>query len=355
MTRAGGRIRVPLACGAFATKEETRHLSSDQSSARPGFNYDVAISFLAGDEGTAIELESELEAAIPAERIFYYADRQGSLVGKEAIEAFRTTFMVDTRNVVVLYRKGWGESGFTRVEEDAIRDRYLRSDGRFLQIVSLAPSESPAPAWYPETRVYLDLPRFGVEKVAGAIIQTVAERGAEVREETYLELAVRLAREQATEQTLRDLLMRQGVQMAGANVRQLFGELRAGAAAVTETGLGLMEFEEMTDRCVVRLANAAFLIVFPMPQVNVTDHGVHIKISRYDGPLSFRQPVYSTIPREREALTMFFQVGEGEVWHWTQLGSGRRLATTVLADWILKNLLRLARGDGLPFRDWRVL
>ncbi len=85
-----------------------------------GFKYDVAFSFLAQDEGLATELCDLLQDRM---RIFLYSKRQEDLAGTDGEETFNAVFGAQARLVVVLYRKGWGESPWTRIEETAIRNR----------------------------------------------------------------------------------------------------------------------------------------------------------------------------------------------------------------------------------------
>lgn len=86
------------------------------------FKYDVAFSFLVRDEQLARGLNDRLQTRV---RTFIYSDaeRQVQLAGRDGEEAFAKVFGEESRIVVVLYRDGWGESGFTAAEATAIRNR----------------------------------------------------------------------------------------------------------------------------------------------------------------------------------------------------------------------------------------
>src|SRR3989338_10822806 len=87
------------------------------------YKYDVAISFLSESEQIARELHQRLS---PNFRVFAYFNRQEALAGTDGLESFRLAFYEQSRLVVVLYKSGWGETPWTRVEEAAIKDRCLK-------------------------------------------------------------------------------------------------------------------------------------------------------------------------------------------------------------------------------------
>ena len=84
--------------------------------------YDVAISFLHKDETLASAINARLSEQF---NVFVYSKRQEELVGTNGLESFREAFLAESRLVVVLYREGWAKTPFTRVEEQAIKDRFL--------------------------------------------------------------------------------------------------------------------------------------------------------------------------------------------------------------------------------------
>ena len=87
------------------------------------YEYDVAISFLGRDHGTAVALR---ELLAPSLRVFEFSSRQEEIAGTDGLATVRQVFGAAARLVVVLHRGGWGESPWTRVEQIAIQDRFLR-------------------------------------------------------------------------------------------------------------------------------------------------------------------------------------------------------------------------------------
>src|SRR4051794_39241639 len=96
--------------------------------------YDIAISFLHRDESLALQLFNRLAETF---HVFVYSKRQESLAGTDGLETFRRTFRSDSRLVVVLYRDGWGKTPWTRVEEQAIQDRFLKEGWNWLLFATL--------------------------------------------------------------------------------------------------------------------------------------------------------------------------------------------------------------------------
>jgi hypothetical protein len=149
--------------------------------------YDVAISFLSGDEPLALKLQEQLSESLS---VFFYSKKQEQLAGTDGLESFRKAFFSESRLVVVLYRDGWGKTPWTAVEELAIKDRVFSGGWKHLLFVMLD-KQSTYPAWLPETHVRLDYSRFANELV-GAIRLRALDVGSELKRETALVKAQRM-------------------------------------------------------------------------------------------------------------------------------------------------------------------
>jgi hypothetical protein len=86
------------------------------------YKYDLAISFLADDEGLALEIADRISERLAAD-VFVYSNRQDELVGRDGLETFSGVFGTQSRVAAVLHREGWGHTLWTRVEETAIKNR----------------------------------------------------------------------------------------------------------------------------------------------------------------------------------------------------------------------------------------
>ena len=128
----------------------------------PERDVDVAISFLNKDLDLAIELRDLLSDSLD---VFVYTHRQEELAGTDGLESFRAPFRYRARLVVILYREGWGQTFWTRVEEEAITDRFLKEGREFLFVVMV--DDSAPPPWLPDKLVRYNLKDFGVAQAAG--------------------------------------------------------------------------------------------------------------------------------------------------------------------------------------------
>ncbi len=141
------------------------------------YKYDIAISLCQQDIEYAKALVAELN---PGLNVFFYEDRQQELITKSGPEVFASIFKKDSRVVVILARKEWGESFYTDIERNAIIDRTsVKNEGyNFLFVIPIVPNE--VPVWYPPTRIYADPRRFTLENMARFIEFKVTELGGEV-------------------------------------------------------------------------------------------------------------------------------------------------------------------------------
>lgn len=72
---------------------------------------------------------------------------------------FNSVFGRETRSVVILYRKGWGESSWTRIEETAIRNRAHDEGYDFALFIPLDGNPT-VPQWVPKNRLWIGLDRW---------------------------------------------------------------------------------------------------------------------------------------------------------------------------------------------------
>jgi hypothetical protein len=98
------------------------------------FKYDVAFSFLKEDEALATELNDLIQDRLLT---FLYSRRQEDVAGTDGEKIFNSVSGAEARIVVVLYRDGWGQTPWTRIEETAIRNRAYDEGYDFLVVVPL--------------------------------------------------------------------------------------------------------------------------------------------------------------------------------------------------------------------------
>jgi hypothetical protein len=154
------------------------------------YKYDVAFSFLAQDEELAIQLNDLLQDSV---QTFLYSKKQGEIAGTDGEKSFNRVFGEQSRLVVVLYRGGWGETPWTRIEETSIRNRAYEQGYDFVIFIPL--DDPPTiPKWLPKTQLWIGLKRWGVTGAASVIEDRIQKLGGEPHQETVEARAARLER-----------------------------------------------------------------------------------------------------------------------------------------------------------------
>jgi hypothetical protein len=210
----------------------------------PQFKYDVALSFLdARDEALATRLADALRERF---EVFVYTERQRELVGRDGVEAFAGVFGKEARVIVVLYREEWGTTKWTRVEQDAIRNRAFELGWDFTVFVPM--DEAPKmPPWLPRTRLYHGMKRFGLDGACAVIEQRIAEAGGEPREATVADVAANKVRERERERKRAEFRRKPAVDWALAQVQDVPEAVQRLVGTVSELGLHV---ERSGEQCV---------------------------------------------------------------------------------------------------------
>jgi hypothetical protein len=191
---------------------------------QPEYKYDVAFSFVAQDEALAEKLNDLLKGRL---KTFMYSERQREVAGTDGEKTFGAVFSKEARVVVVLHRKEWGTTPWTRIEETAIRNRGYEEGYDFAMFI---PQDSPptVPKWLPKNRIWISQERWGSESAAAVIEARVQEAGGNVYVQSAvdraLELSRRLATQKKNEQSLNTTA---GVRLAHDEVDSLFEELES--------------------------------------------------------------------------------------------------------------------------------
>jgi hypothetical protein len=138
-------------------------------------------------------------------------------------------FAQEARMVVLVYRDGWGERGFTYIEQTAIKRRIHAHGADFLFIVIAATEPPPTlPDWLPADHVYWELPTFGIDDAVDAIRQRLRRLPSVPTVETAVDLALRQQRERIA-RSRRDAFRRssKASECARAELRNVFDAVDA--------------------------------------------------------------------------------------------------------------------------------
>ena len=150
------------------------------SNKAPEYKYDAAFSFLAKDEGRAVSVSDKLSDRF---KTFVYSEHQKELAGRDGEEAFARVFSREARIVVIFYREMWGTTPWTRIEQEAIRNRAHDEGYDFTIFVPLDPNPR-MPAWLPKHRLWADIERWGESGLAAVIENHIRDSGGEATPET---------------------------------------------------------------------------------------------------------------------------------------------------------------------------
>jgi hypothetical protein len=158
------------------------------TSSPPPAAIDVAFTFLAQDEKLALDLALLLRTSVST---FVYSEHQKDLAGKDGVAQFTDIYQNRAKFVVVLYREGYGETKWTRIEQTAVTSRALEMGWNSILLISL---DGTVPTWLPLARLFYGIEKFGPKGAADAILGRFHELGQEGRPESLTEFAARLSR-----------------------------------------------------------------------------------------------------------------------------------------------------------------
>lgn len=131
----------------------------------PEPRYDIAFSLTAADVGFV----NQLVSALPEYRSFFYPERHQELTGSSALGPMRSAFRSDSKLQVIVHRPPWGKTGYTKLEDDAICDRYLGTENSPLPFLIRMDLTYPKPIWIPDHAVWCDGGKFSIEEIAEQI------------------------------------------------------------------------------------------------------------------------------------------------------------------------------------------
>lgn len=302
------------------------------------FKYDAAFSFIQRDQQLALQIADRIRDRMS---VFVYSERQEVFAGADGMDQHSRIYRDESRVVVVLHRKEWGQTDWTRVEETVIRDRAFQNGFDFLVTVSLDSSEKPV--WLPKTRIWVDFNRYGINGVASSVEAAVQAVGGAVRDESVADYALRLHRHM----TFRDKheawrTSKKGVEDVNEELNSLYGMINARSAEVNEvTDLLQIKFTRQagSNVCAANCRNCQLVFSWSLKVRNsLHDSKIQVKLLRqvWDRFNRFTAPQLDDAVYEAE-------LEHNEAVGWRESGGeGRFLTSTQLAEFWIKRLLEEA-------------
>lgn len=244
------------------------------------FQYDIAFSFVAQDEDIATRLADEFEGRL---RVFLYSRKQEKIAGTDGESAFNAVFASQSRLVVVLYREGWGQSRWTRIEETAIRNRAFDEGYDFVLFIPL--DDKPVvPRWLPRHRLWIGLQRWGLKCAASVIDARFQEVGGEPREAGLEDHAARAERKVAFERERRKFLKSDtGLQLANQAYEVLRQEILAAIPSLVAKAPSLGISVKDKGFQIAVLASKPALLVAWRPRFMNTLEDSELEVSMWEG------------------------------------------------------------------------
>jgi hypothetical protein len=299
------------------------------------FKYDAAFSFLARDESIAQELNDLIQERVET---FLYSKRQEAIAGTDGEKTFNKVFGEDARIVVVLFRDGWGETPWTRIEETAIRNRAYKEGYDFLVLVPLD-KNATIPRWLPRTQLWVGFERWGATGAASVIEARVQQAGGSPRTESVADRALRLKRQMDQEAARKRFLnSSDGVRAALEESRALHELLDKKAEQIrveSEFPLSIERTREGMDVC----ASHGCLAVDWSPQFAHSLDSSSLDVSLWGGkPPRPGRRFFEAPPCLRKEKYHFDLTHSDEV-GWRHSSSGEFFSSDRLADALLRTLI----------------
>jgi len=304
------------------------------------FEYDVAFSFLAQDEAIALQLNDLLQERF---KTFLYSERQKELAGRDGEVAFNEVFAAQARSVVVIYREGWGQTPWTRIEETAIRNRAHSEGYDFCLFVPLGDRAS-VPRWLPKNRLWIGYDRWGATGTAAVIEARVSELGGTPHVETLEDFAAREGRKARFEAERASALNRGDLsQLVTGEAAKVTSALRA----ATDRFNGAQDAIRLTFHqtkpghapAITGLLDG-LTFNFHIVYANNLD-GSDISATIWDGTPPLPGFLYLEKPTPRKKLKIKFEYSTAQEYVWET--GGRQYTPPQLAEVILQWYIKEAR------------
>lgn len=287
------------------------------------FKYDVAFSFLAEDEDLAISINDLVQDRLST---FIYSMKQKELAGTDGEKTFNCVFGSEARIVFVLYRKGWGETSWTRIEETAIRNRAFEEGYDFVVFAPLDKTSS-VPKWLPRTQIWVGLNRWGIEGAASVIEARVQEAGGEPKEETAEDRVARISKDIDAEKEKKAFLSSlAGAKTAKEEISNLFSELKKGVASSNDK----LHIESGGKECAICGEKFSVFIYWSQPYDNSLDSSA-LYLCLYEGSVSIHRGSLSPFekPKKLKEIEFQFDLSRSRSPIWREAKGTKRAYTTM--------------------------
>lgn len=302
----------------------------------PDYKYDLALSFLAEDESLATQLSDLLQDRF---EIFLYSRKQEQLAGTDGEITFNSVFGSEARFVAVLYREGWGQTPWTRIEETAIRNRAFEEGYDFVIFIPVDTSPS-VPKWLPKTQLYVGLNRWGIQGAASVLEDRINQRGGTPKVEGVGERAKRLERSRQFDEERKAFFNGPGVQQGDKEFETLSQALEENVEIINRAASNISLVAKKANRQIVILERRISMNIQWRPRFINSLEEAKLEVSIWRGHAPFPNVIPIEQPERLNLTTYKFDLIHPGVAGWKSGGAqARDFSTLELAESILKTLM----------------
>jgi hypothetical protein len=295
--------------------------------------YDVAFSFRMADLH-AIERLADLIAPLSS---FVYARKQGEIVTKDGMETFGSVFGVESALNVVLYRAGYGESGWTVFERDTITGRCLKEGWDSLAMFKT--DGSPPPKWVPATYIYGDFAVMDLEAIAGVIRYRAKQVGVDVHRESAADKMKRLIEREAFErETERLATSGEAFRAIEESLTEMFDHISKTVDKYATPEVPGKVGQHGVILLAVNLGSVGTYLNYRNQYGRVT--GGELRLRFFDGPVEL--PGQSMIGQPNEILSYAATVTRTPALQWCWQLQNKPRSSMEVAEFVLSELVQLA-------------
>jgi hypothetical protein len=258
--------------------------------------------------------------------------------GRTGRITFSAVFKEQARSVAVLLRPEWGRTPWTRIEQNAIKDRAYDQGYHFATFIVTMPG-TPIPSWLNKTHIWYDLQRFGLDGAAAVLARRIEERGGVAVEETLPDRAARLGRAQKFDREKKAFAAsEEGVKASQAAYLRLISDIKCNSDTLRSVGCRLQERSYDSTTMVVG-SGIVLTLRYECHYANSLD-GAKLEANFYDGV----PPLQGSLPHTLKSWKFTFQlVGPGRsAWVGTD---GKEHPQEELAAFLLKHFVEQQHGE----------
>jgi hypothetical protein len=224
-------------------------------------------------------LPQRCTSTFPKGEVFFYPRSQEDLGGTNGLESMKEPFADNSRVNVVLYREPWGQTPWTRVEQNAIQERCLHGwDSLFFVTLDDA---STLPKWLPPMHIQLNFASFGLEQAVGAIKNAVQRCGGIVSPMTALKRAERYRQEALYIADKKQISSFEGMAKVCEKVLELFAEIERLCAEIRANGHMSIRVGSNAGQCVLTNNRISLIVCWRQPYTNSMD-GCALTVLEYN-------------------------------------------------------------------------